>query len=229
MARKRSLDEGPVIRGRILTASAELFHQRGYGTTSIRDIAEAAGIASSTLYHHFANKQAILHAIVINFMTDFVAATTSVLTDASLSPEARIAQTVRLHIEISDDRRPELLIGNPIRYAMSPDQQQDGVALQAAYHELVRDTIAAGVRARAFVAPDINLATMAVLDMLNGIREWFNPGGELSREALIEAYTEMVFRLLGANASIADTAHGSTKPQNTLCDPTPAGHTYTKR
>ncbi|MFI5436149.1 TetR/AcrR family transcriptional regulator [Rhodococcus baikonurensis] len=200
MARKRSLDEGPVIRGSILTAAAELFHQRGYGTTSIRDIAEAAGIASSTLYHHFANKQAILYAIVINFMTDFVASTSAVLADSTLSPEAKIARTVRLHVEMSDERRPELLIGNPIRYALSPDQQQDGVALQTIYHDCVRDTIDAGVQAGDFVAPDTNLATMAVLDMLNGIREWYNPAGELGREALIETYTSMIFRLLGAEA-----------------------------
>ncbi|UNN05319.1 TetR/AcrR family transcriptional regulator [Rhodococcus opacus] len=203
MARKRSLDEGPVIRGNILAAAAELFYERGYGTTSIRDIAEAAGIASSTLYHHFVNKQAILHAIVIDFMTDFVAATSAVLTDSSLAPKAKIAETVRLHIEMSDERRPELLIGNPIRYALSPDQQRDGVALQATYHGLVRETIAVGVRDGDFTVLDDNLAAMAVLDMLNGIREWFNPVGGRSREELVRIYTTMVFALLGADSASA--------------------------
>lgn len=49
--------------------------------------------------------------------------------------------------EISDDRRPELLIGNSIRYALNPAQREHGVRLQTAYHDAVRDTIAEGVQA----------------------------------------------------------------------------------
>ena len=75
------------------------------------------------MYHHFANKQDVLYAIVDRFMSDFVDATVPVLRDRALSPAERIRRTVRRHIEISDDRRPELLIGNPIRYALDPGQR----------------------------------------------------------------------------------------------------------
>jgi AcrR family transcriptional regulator len=122
VARKRSLDEGPVLRAQIVERASLLFYERGYGATSIRDIAKAVSISSSTMYHHFTNKQDVLHAIVSRFMTDFVDATLPVLHDRSLSPTERIRRTVALHIEISDDRRPELLVGNPIRYALDPDR-----------------------------------------------------------------------------------------------------------
>ncbi len=64
MARKKSLDEGRVPREEILQRASLLFFERGYGATSIRDIAEAVGLSSSTMYHHFANKQDVLYAIV---------------------------------------------------------------------------------------------------------------------------------------------------------------------
>ncbi|WP_433609403.1 TetR/AcrR family transcriptional regulator [Prescottella agglutinans] len=199
MARKRSLDEGPVLRGQIMAASAKLFYERGYAATSIRDIAEAVDISSSTMYHHFKNKQEVLHAIVTQFMTDFVEATDEILRDKTLAPTERIRQTVRKHIEFSDDRRPELLVGNPIRNALDADQQREAISLQSAYHDAVRDTIKEGVGSGEFDVPDVAVATMAVLDMLNGVREWFTPRGTLTRDALVERYVWLVLRLLGAD------------------------------
>jgi AcrR family transcriptional regulator len=198
VARKKSLDEGRVPREEILQRASLLFYERGYGATSIRDIAEAVGLSSSTMYHHFANKQDVLYAIVSRFMTDFVEATVPVLRDTAVSPTERVRRIVRLHIEISDDRRPELLIGNPIRYALDPAQREHATALQIAYHDAVRDTIAEGCGTGEFRAQDVSMTTMAILDMLNGIREWFSPTGRLSRAELIERYTGLVFTMLGA-------------------------------
>jgi AcrR family transcriptional regulator len=197
VARKKSLDEGRVPREEILQRASLLFYERGYGATSIRDIAEAVGLSSSTMYHHFANKQDVLYAIVSRFMTDFVEATVPVLRDTAVSPTERMRRIVRLHIEISDDRRVELLIGNPIRYALDPAQREHATALQIAYHDAVRDTIAEGCGTGEFRAEDVSMTTMAILDMLNGIREWFSPTGRLSRAELIERYTGLVFTMLG--------------------------------
>ncbi|MGV0791203.1 TetR/AcrR family transcriptional regulator [Mycolicibacterium sp. XJ1819] len=205
MARKRSLDEGPVLRDQILIHASRLFYERGYGATSIRDIAEAVGISSSTMYHHFTNKQEVLYAIVARFMSDFIAATVPTLRDDGLSPTERIRRTVRTHIEMSDGRRPELLVGNPIRYALSGEQKAHGVALQYAYHDAVREVIEEGCRTGDFHVRDVAVTTMAVLDMLNGVREWYSPGGHLSRIEIIERYIDLVLTLLGVHAKAAAT------------------------
>ena len=198
MARKRSLDEGPVLRGQILENAIRLFYERGFDATSIRDIAEAVGISSSTLYHHFTNKQDILHAAVARFMSDFVDALVPTLRDPSATPTERIRRAVRLHIEFSDDRRPELLVGNPIRNALDPAHRDLGLKLQRAYHDAVRDTIDEGCRAGEFTVRDVSVTTMAVLDMLNGIREWFSPTGPLTRSEIIDRYIDLVMIILGA-------------------------------
>ncbi|GAA3797973.1 TetR/AcrR family transcriptional regulator [Streptomyces chiangmaiensis] len=198
MARKKSLGDGPVLRGQILECASRLFYERGFGATSIRDIAEGVGISSSTMYHHFTNKRDVLHAIVSRFMTDFVDATLPTLCDQSLSPTERIRRTVRLHIEISDDRRPELLVGNPIRYALDPAQKEQGVKLQTIYHDAVRDTIEEGARTGEFTVENVSITTMAVLDMLNGIREWFSPDGPLTRAEVIDRYVDLIMTILAA-------------------------------
>lgn len=56
----------------ILERAADLFAKQGVAGTTVREIADAVGILSGSLYHHFASKDEIVDAIVGSFMTDLV-------------------------------------------------------------------------------------------------------------------------------------------------------------
>jgi TetR/AcrR family transcriptional regulator len=49
---------------RILQKALELFSDRGYDATSVREICEAAGITKPTLYHFYGSKEGVYRAIV---------------------------------------------------------------------------------------------------------------------------------------------------------------------
>src|SRR5689334_18421090 len=53
-----------LTRQRILDAAARLFTEAGYTATSVRSIAQAAGVAEKTVYLQFDTKPAILKALV---------------------------------------------------------------------------------------------------------------------------------------------------------------------
>lgn len=55
---------GSETRAEILRVSLELFTERGFEGTSIRDIADALGVTKSTLYYHFPGKEAIIRALL---------------------------------------------------------------------------------------------------------------------------------------------------------------------
>ena len=48
----------------ILDAALKLFSHRGYGATSVRDIAEAADVSKGNVYHHFPDKETIFRALL---------------------------------------------------------------------------------------------------------------------------------------------------------------------
>ncbi|MBP7779738.1 MAG: TetR/AcrR family transcriptional regulator [Acidobacteria bacterium] len=56
-------------RTAILDAALELFSHRGYGATSMRDIAGKAGVSTGSVYHHFQDKEAIFLALLEQFQT----------------------------------------------------------------------------------------------------------------------------------------------------------------
>ncbi|HEU5100965.1 MAG TPA: TetR/AcrR family transcriptional regulator [Roseiflexaceae bacterium] len=51
-------------RAQILDAAAQVFAERGFHRTTIRDVAKAAGVADGTIYNYFENKTALLLGIL---------------------------------------------------------------------------------------------------------------------------------------------------------------------
>ena len=51
-------------RQQILDAALRLFSHRGYGATSVRDVAEEAGLSKGNVYHHFPDKETIFRGLL---------------------------------------------------------------------------------------------------------------------------------------------------------------------
>jgi AcrR family transcriptional regulator len=58
------LRRGPLTRKQILDASLRLFSERGFARTSVRDIAQAAGITDAAIYYHFHSKRDLFDALI---------------------------------------------------------------------------------------------------------------------------------------------------------------------
>jgi AcrR family transcriptional regulator len=63
MARPRNAD-GQRTRQAILDAALDLFADKGYFGTSLRDVAAAVGVRESALYNYFAGKDALFEALL---------------------------------------------------------------------------------------------------------------------------------------------------------------------
>lgn len=66
---KQLIDSGKISdpetpRGRLLVAAAQLFKEKGYNRTTVRDLAAQVGILSGSIFHHFKNKDEILFAVM---------------------------------------------------------------------------------------------------------------------------------------------------------------------
>lgn len=59
----RKLRRGPITRKQILDAALRLFSEKGFARTSVRHIAQAAGITDAAIYYHFASKRDLFEAL----------------------------------------------------------------------------------------------------------------------------------------------------------------------
>lgn len=51
-------------RRQVLDAALDLFSHRGYRATTMRDVADAAGVSTGNVYHHFPDKEAIFRTLL---------------------------------------------------------------------------------------------------------------------------------------------------------------------
>jgi len=78
---------GQRTRDRILDAALLLFAEKGYEATSMREIAEQLGMTKPALYYHFAGKEDIVRALLVDIETqvgDLVAWARQQTVDAAL-------------------------------------------------------------------------------------------------------------------------------------------------
>jgi TetR/AcrR family transcriptional regulator, cholesterol catabolism regulator len=81
-------------RAHMVELAGELFAEKGYRATTVREIADAAGILSGSLYHHFDSKESIGDEILAGFINEVLANYRAAL-DSALDPKAALEQIVR--------------------------------------------------------------------------------------------------------------------------------------
>src|SRR3954447_9100237 len=58
------LERSERARAQILDTALKLFSHKGYGATSVRDIAEEAELSKGNVYHHFPDKETIFRGLL---------------------------------------------------------------------------------------------------------------------------------------------------------------------
>ncbi|HSI41990.1 MAG TPA: helix-turn-helix domain-containing protein [Xanthobacteraceae bacterium] len=136
--------DGASTRARIEAEALRLFARKGVDATSVRDIAQAAGVAEGALYRHFPSKEALARALFLAHYADLASAIASVRSEA---PDfaGRMRALVRRACRLFDGD-PELftylLIAQHDHLAhVPPDEAHNAVEALAG---LVREAVAAG-------------------------------------------------------------------------------------
>jgi AcrR family transcriptional regulator len=181
---------------RILKTGITLFKARGYHGTSVRDLAKAVGIEPASVYHHFPSKQDILFDIFDRTMDDLLEGLEQALSGTTRHEE-RLRAAVRFHVLFHVDRQDEAFISHSELRSLTPSNRRRITVKRDRYEALLRNFLADGQKAGSFEITDVQLTTIAILMMCSGVSDWFTKRGRLSGNAIADAYTDMVLRLLG--------------------------------
>ena len=85
----------PPPRARILTAARELFYRRGIHAVGVDAIAEAAGTNKMTLYRHFASKDVLIAACLVELTREFDVAWDAIAAAHAGDPKGQLIAWLR--------------------------------------------------------------------------------------------------------------------------------------
>lgn len=197
-ARARPVAPDDATRERVIRAAISLFAERGFHGTGIRDIAAAADLRSSTLYHYFSNKDDLLMEIMAGEIAPLRDAALRILADHE-NPASRLATLVETHVWAhASDPLPMLVTDTELR-ALSGDRRRKVLQLRDEYEGSWKSVIRAGVRQDVFTTAQPDLAARALLQMTTGVAHWFSPGGKLRLEQLCREYADWALAMLQAH------------------------------
>ncbi len=167
-------NDGPLMgREHLLAVAVREFSRKGFARTSIRDIAQAAGIQPGSVYHHFASKDDLFvaaHSAGMREVTHLVEAALS----RSREPWQRleIAFTVHIRHMISGN---DLTVwtGASLFLFESPEIQRQLRAERDRFEAIYRKLIVALPLPAGI---DRSLLRLQLLGALNWTRTWYRPG-----------------------------------------------------
>jgi AcrR family transcriptional regulator len=181
---------------RIRRAALELFASRGYAATGIRDLAEAANVSTSVLYHYVGTKEELLVDIIRSSQERLQSVAEAAL-EASKLPEERLAVLVQVHVLAHAHLRLEAVVADTEIRALGPTARKEAVRLRDKYERLWKNTLEHGLRDGVFDVADARFGRLALLEMCTGVAHWYRPG-KGTDQALLAAFADSGLGLVRA-------------------------------
>ncbi|MFD7435207.1 TetR/AcrR family transcriptional regulator [Streptomyces sp. NPDC059861] len=183
----------PARRHELLRTAAEVFAEQGYNATTVRTIADHAGMLAGSLYYHFDSKESMLEEILRTFLDELWDGYDAVL-DAGLGPRETLQALVTESFREIDRHRAAVAIYQKESRQLAAQERFAFLAeSQRKFEKAWLSTLEGGVADRVFRDDlDVRLTYRFVRDTVWVAASWYRPGGQHSPEEIARQYLSMV-------------------------------------
>jgi AcrR family transcriptional regulator len=125
----------------ILHEAARLFAERGFSGVSLEELGAAVGVSGPAVYRHFANKQALLGAILVRVSERLLTGGQEVVA-ANDTPAERLEALIRFHVDFALADAEVIRVQDRDLASLSDEDRSTVRRLQRAYVELWMSVLA---------------------------------------------------------------------------------------
>jgi TetR/AcrR family transcriptional regulator, cholesterol catabolism regulator len=189
----RATADAPTRRSELLRIAAELFATKGFKNTTVRDIAEAAGILSGSLYHHFDSKESMIDEVLSTFQEELFGKYDEILA-GDADARTKLEQAVRVSFEAIDQHPQQVAIfqneadylGGFERFGYLAERNKQS---RNVWMTLLTEGVETGV-----LRPDLNveLTYRFIRDTVWVAVRWYRPGKSLSHDDIADQYLHIL-------------------------------------
>lgn len=180
-------------RDELLELAAVMFAERGLRATTVRDIADGAGILSGSLYHHFASKEEMVDELLRGFL-DWLFERYRQIVDNEPNPLERLKGLFMASFEAIEDRHAQVVIyqdeaqrlSSQPRFSYLEDRNME-------QRKMWVEMLNQGVEQGYFRADlDVDLVYRFIRDTTWVSVRWYQPGGPLTAQQVGQKYLAIV-------------------------------------
>jgi len=178
----------------ILRTSARIFAQKSYHSTSMRDISRATGVSLAGLYHYCKSKEELLF-LIQDHCFGRVLERVEERTRGVGDPFEKLRIFIDNHLSFFAANMAEMKVLSHEAESLAGDLHTKVSTRKEKYAKLARRIlrdIQGSQPANARI--DLTVATYALFGMMNWIYNWYDPGGKLSVNQLVDNITNLFLR-----------------------------------
>jgi TetR/AcrR family transcriptional regulator, cholesterol catabolism regulator len=183
----------PSRRDELLDLAASMFAERGLRATTVRDIADSAGILSGSLYHHFKSKEQMVEEVLRDFL-DWLFTRYQEIVEGAADPLERVKGLFMCSFEAIELRHSQVVIYQDEAKRLSAlpqfafvderNREQRGMWVDILKQGMADGAFRPGL--------DVDLVYRFIRDTTWVSVRWYQPGGPLTAEQVGRQYLDIV-------------------------------------
>lgn len=183
----------PSRRDELLHLAATMFADRGLRATTVRDIADSAGILSGSLYHHFKSKEQMVEEVLRDFL-DWLFTRYDEIVAATTDPLERVSGLFMVSFEAIEHRHAQVVIYQDEAKRLNSLPQFDFLdERNRQQRRMWVDVLKQGIAEGCFRPDiDVDLVYRFIRDTTWVSVRWYQPGGPLTAEQVGRQYLAIV-------------------------------------
>lgn len=182
---KTKISKGNPRKDVILEKAAQLFREKGYNATSMRDLAEHVGVEAASLYNHINSKAEILQEICFKVANKFMSNIEAVSSNDMTAIE-KVEAVLRFHIRQMIDSYEEVYVSDR-EWKHLPDPYLFNFQNQRrVYRQRIASLIEEGIRKNEINKIDAPTAVLIMLHAVSGLESWHRSKKKINAEQLEE-------------------------------------------
>jgi AcrR family transcriptional regulator len=187
----------------IRAAALQLFWERGYHGTSVRQISRAADTAVANVYHYFPRKLDILYEIIDGAQTALQRSTQSAIEQAAEDPVSQLVAVVSAHVRFHVEYQRESFIGNSEMRSLPPSMVRRYIDKRDTQQAMFERPIDAGIETGVFRVPHPREAVLGMVTMCTSVALWYRPDGDFTPDEVVEHFTQLALQMVGVDIESA--------------------------
>lgn len=203
MAKRNTSSAGASeTRENLLRLAARAFSEYGYSATTMRNIAEQAGIEAASIYYHFSSKEELIDEVmeqggarIVHSLREQVNALGE---GASAEQRFRAAVLGQMSGLV---KHGDFALAHSRLLGQLPENVRERQIKRRERHQKLWNDLLEDLRSegKLRIDVDIHLARISILGSINSIQSWFNPRRG-SLEKVAEQLCDMFFDGVGVRA-----------------------------
>ncbi|GAC1406598.1 MAG: TetR family transcriptional regulator KstR2 [Mycobacterium sp.] len=180
-------------RDELLELAATMFAERGLRATTVRDIADSAGILSGSLYHHFSSKEEMVDELLRGFL-DWLFTRYQEVVATEPNPLERLEGLFMASFEAIENRHAQVVIYQDEAKRLAGHERFSYVEERnKEQRKMWVDVLNQGIEEGCFRPDiDVDLVYRFIRDTTWVSVRWYQPGGPLTAEQVGKQYLAIV-------------------------------------